>query len=137
MKTIEISASHDASMLVDGGMVEVKLHVNPRKTSRDMLEDAKHLVSQTRDAGRDLCTPATVSGRIVVMTMMNKIPWDAPRAPAVRKVSCSSDARADSDDSAAFRPGFWSFIGLGSEATWEFDKDTNAASKTERSMVSN
>ena len=62
-------------------------------------------------------------------TFMHEIPRDTPKLLAVRKAKCTVETRAVSAYGATFRPGLWCFVGPGSKGSWEFDQDTDAASR--------
>ena len=85
-------------------------------TSKDLLDASNFLVSHSLDAGRDLCTLATVLGRIPLLAVMDDIPCIS-YIPGSRRRVAQSVLELSLITPSHSEKNFWCFIGVGSEAT--------------------
>ena len=63
--------------------------------------------------------PETYLHRIIFMPMMNK--WEGTGNPHKNDGLRIQQAQEVRDHEARFRPGYWMFVGAGSENTWTYD----------------
>ena len=76
--------------------------------------------ASTLDAVGKECTPETYVHRIILMGTMSE--WRITDKPHKNDHVRIQKAQEIRDDTARFWPGYWIFVGPGSENTWSYDK---------------
>ena len=103
---------------VEGSKVtDCTFHVSP---AMQMVAAMREQVSTRRDASGYGSKPETYSHSIILMDMITELEV----SPTVH---CSDQANFRNatvvrDCAGRFRPGYWIFVGAGSEKTWQFHK---------------
>ena len=94
--------------------IDCEFNVNPGGTSMQLLAAIKQHVSSTRDDVGQECTPQTYPHCIIFTYMVtDKLHRN--------EANLQNDQRLY-DFAARLRPGYWVFVGPGSESIWEYDK---------------
>ena len=102
------SSEYRALDRIDGEPMEFEWNIFPRFTTLLLCHKVQELLSRLS------VTPEKFTGRIIFMSMFNKISWGSKD----NKIECESNAQLVSLYAKGFGAGQWSFFGPASEKKW-------------------
>ena len=97
------------------------LHVSPGATANEIQRNMTDWISSGQESDGNQFTSETCPHRVIFVGMMNGVPI-SPQAPKEGFEKFLQDAKKNAESFNKFEPGNFSYVGPGSEETWNFEK---------------
>ena len=111
----------ESARMIDGDKVQFVSHTSLGRKTNEIVREIDEWIRQGQGEYGHRVTPETYPHRVIFMGMMTEVPI-SPQGPKEGNAQFLQDAELNAAYFGKFEPGYFMYIGSGSEGTWEFEQ---------------
>ena len=111
----------ESARMIDGDKVQFVFHTSLGRKTNEIVREIDEWIRQGQGEYGHRVTPETCPHRVIFMGMMTEVPI-SPQGPKEGNAQFLQDAEINAAYFGKFEPGYFMYIGSGSEGTWEFEQ---------------